>query len=94
MSKHIHEKVIKAWADGKKVQQRLYAYSLWEESPNPSWSKNLMYRVKPDATEYCLFYKVKDGLIGVHTEARNPNCNLKLTFDIDTNELKSAEVLK
>jgi hypothetical protein len=80
---------------------------LWIEDSNPSWAWNLEYRIKPepkpDVVKYGNTFIKKssdsfDGNLirfeGFYHSAEKMPCNLKLTFDGETNELKSAEVLK
>jgi len=42
-----HAAIIKAWADGAKIQ---YCTSTgeWVEISKPSWHKDTVYRIKPD----------------------------------------------
>lgn len=44
---HVHCEVIKAWADGAKIQVRKDASERWSDAPRPAWNLDHEYRVKP-----------------------------------------------
>lgn len=50
--RHKHCEVIKAWADGKKVQVRRNADRPWEDVSDPNWFNDKEYRVKPETVKY------------------------------------------
>jgi hypothetical protein len=90
--KHPHYECIVAWAEGKTIQFK-NCVDTWTYIANPMWDNYFEYRVKPEPKpDY------------VHeTRVYAPDCpgwrfsidpNLRLTFDGETGELKSAEVLK
>ena len=102
---HKHAELIKAWADGAEIEWVGATYNdgrkHWTDCKNPVWDEESEYRIKleprPDYViralavygreivyEGCL---IKDWIIG-----RQPN--LKLVYDGETKELKSAEVLR
>lgn len=109
MKPHKHAEAIKAWADGATIQARDGIFE-WTDIPNPTWQLNLEYRIKrepkPDVViEHLVFYNkaissdanLRDfavqrwlddgsnyGLLG----------KFKITFDGETGEFKSAEVVK
>ena len=107
MKPHKHAELIKAWADGAEIEER-YKYKdkkfqdfyEWEAfEGNWSRSKYYEYRIKPESKpDVVRLYKVfDDGIARVLTGtdlANNAVPNLKLTFDGETGEPKSAEVLK
>lgn len=97
MKPHKHAKLIKAWADGAEIeytqigdiqQQWMPIFEGW------SWDNKLVdkYRIKPQP---------KPDVVQIWNANPNeaPNYrltgkyNLKLTFDGETGELKSAEVI-
>ena len=99
MKPHKHAELIKAWADGAEIQ---YKYTddddEWVDAPHSilCWSDTYEYRIKPETKPDV----VKYGLV-MPNETATPftndyqkHDNLKLTFDGETGELKSAEVLK
>ena len=91
--RHKYADLIHKWADGAQIQC-LRSDHTWVDDLDPSWLETTQYRVKPepkpDVVEhyYASIYSVSPA---VHFK-RTPN--LKLTFDVETCELKSAEVLK
>ena len=47
-TKHVHSEVIKAWADGAKIQFFNKILNEWEDLDlNPLWIVSTQYRVKP-----------------------------------------------
>ncbi len=102
MKPHKHAELIKAWADGAEIESRIlctgtWTWGEWRLNETPSWwaVETIEYRIKPelkpDNNEY--YYAYKNGRIAFVSPANN-KINLKLTFDGETGELKSAEVLK
>jgi hypothetical protein len=92
MSEHKHAKLIKAWADGAKIQKFSKRNQVWEDSDNPSWSEETEYRlrVKPDyAIE--LNAHILNGELFIDVGAKFPN--LSLVFDAKTNDLKAVEII-
>ena len=109
MKPHKHAELIKQWADGAEIQLKLSngRWVDWMSSQSPSWLDDEQFRIKPEPKPDVVMYsrvlsvqKHKDGayyawVSNAYTEM--PSCkadNLKLTFDGETGELKSAEVLK
>lgn len=98
MKPHKHAELIKAWADGATIQSRVKYQDKWEDDCLPSWDTalDIEYRIKPEPKPDV----VKYGLV-MFNETATPftkdyqrNDNIKLTWDGETGELKSAEVLK
>ena len=107
--KHKHCELIKAWADGAEIEQACrngIGEILWCPFKGV-WQEYYEYRIKPEPKPDVVMYsrvlsvqEHKDGgyyawVSNAYTEM--PSCkadNLKLTFDAETGELKSAEVLK
>jgi hypothetical protein len=90
--KQQHYECIVAWAEGKTIQFES-VHGNWKDVPHPIWDRCVNYRVKPEPKpDY------------VHEATVNapecPGCrfnnrpNLRMTFDGETGQLKSAEVLK
>ena len=106
MKPHKHAELIKAWADGATIEAK--ALGQWMElERNFVWHEDLEYRIKPerkpDVVLYSAVGKVVDFqpcspyvfLTNAYPRLLNEiGGNLKLTFDGETGELKSAEVLK
>jgi hypothetical protein len=96
--KHKHAELIKAWADGATIEAK--ALGQWMElERNFVWHEDLEYRIKPEPKpNFYKLYLVFTNRIYSEGE-RFPisgfnKPNLKLYFDGETGELKSAEVLK
>jgi hypothetical protein len=93
MKPHKHAEVIKAWADGAKIQYRNNDMKDWADMPecSPLWYETVEYRTKPE--DLVITYIANP----MHLSARSPEHwetpNLKLTFDIFTRRLKAAEVI-
>ena len=51
---HKHAEVIKAWADGAKIEYRQPKHEPenWEYTPTPEWHNELEYRVKIEPKKY------------------------------------------
>lgn len=95
--KHKHCELIKAWADGAEIQWKSRVDGQWRlfEGHIDAWIDDYEYRIKPEPkpdvvvyTRLAKGYGLNDVLLSVG------KMNLKLTFDGETGELKSAEVLK
>ena len=97
MKPHKHAELIKAWADGAEIEWRHFNEEVWWPAKTPSWNINCEYRIKPepksDVTETFYFNSDSTGYVsGMKSDFED--ANLRLTFDGETGELKSAEVLK
>jgi hypothetical protein len=96
-----HAELIKAWADGA-VIERLWNGThekAWLIDNEPMWEEWEEYRIKPepkpdvDVKEHiALLYLENEKATIVGHALRKPN--VMFTFDGETGELKSAEVLK
>ena len=97
---HKHAELIKEWADGATIQFRFVGED-WATLKSPFWdAKDGEYRIKPKPD---VVQKVKmwaEGKVQTSVLLRYSSVsyvvegsNLKLTFDGETGELKSAEVL-
>ncbi len=49
---HVHSKLIKAWADGAKIQFYCEGFGTWEDILEPSWCRDTKYRIKPCRTKF------------------------------------------
>lgn len=93
MKPHKHAEVIKAWADGAEIQL-LDDNGIWldfREGDTPAWNPAYKYRVKPQPKPDVVVSRwvYSDG-----STSRCSQSNVRYTFDGETHELKSAEVLK
>lgn len=46
MQKHVHAELIKAWADGVKIEYKSCS-GIWNVVDNPTWNYDIEYRIKP-----------------------------------------------
>ena len=100
MKPHKHAELIKAWADGAEIQISVSKGELWEDArPNfLVWNDEYQYRIKPEpkpdfvGTFYFNCDTMHSHIAGMKADLEDSN--VKLTFDGETGELKSAEVLK
>lgn len=87
---HKHAELIKAWADGAEIQVRDGLRNVWVDIiGNPAWTYE-SYRIKPEPKPDV----VQFWCASCEPLKRPLDNNLKLTFDGETGELKSAEVIK
>ncbi len=93
MKPHKHAELIKAWADGAEIESKRND-GTWV-IVEPAWSEQCEYRIKPELKpDVVNFYHANPYLHGVKIFYEPAYPNIKLTFDGETGELKSAEVLK
>jgi len=103
---HKHAEMIKAWADGAKIQFRFNEHIPWQDARCLGWwDKDCEYRIKPepkpDYTDTTSVYRnlnyrfENERLKNTYALGFAPDYvgELKLTFDGETGNLKSAEVL-
>ena len=91
---HKHAELIKAWADGAEIQAK--SDSVWLDCRNPEWWPNAEYRIKPEPQPDKVVYPhhvTWRGAINNYARTILVKNKLKLVFDGETGELKSAEVL-
>ena len=101
--KHPHAELIKAWADGAVIQQYKAHLDEWHDtSPYPVWDSRVKYRIKPEPTPDIVkaFMLESHPLGGLRFydatgfSREKDEQRILVTFDGETGELKSAEVLK
>ena len=93
MKPHKHAELIKAWADGAEIQLK-GRNGEWIDI-FPDWQEKCEYRIKPEPKPDVVKYYLKNfGGFWFCEEHEKEKANLKLTFDGETGELKSAEALK
>jgi hypothetical protein len=89
---HKHAELIKAWADGAEVQIKFYEG--WRDIRPIDWNENAEFRIKPEPKPDTVAYpSVAISYEGNEKLQWYVKHKLKLTFDGETGELKSAEVL-
>jgi hypothetical protein len=90
---HKHAVEIIAWAGGEQIQYYDAIMCRWVDDKNPKWLEDTKYRVKPEPKpDAVVQYYASIYSVSPEVHFRTPN--LKLTFDVETCELKAAEVLK
>jgi len=96
MKPHKHAELIKAWADGAEIEQKT-PHGVWENFDN-EWTETWYeYRIKPQpkpnlVKKLHIWFDNEFSEITLVEVTDVPN--LQLTFNGETGELKSAEVLK
>jgi hypothetical protein len=99
MKPHKHAELIKAWADGAEIEVLDNCMEWKDIGAYTSWHEQSIYRIKPEPKpdfykSYLVFTNriYSEGDLLPLKGWTKPN--LQLTFDGETGELKSAEVLK
>ena len=88
--RHKHADLIHAWADGAQIEYK-NALNIWMEVDRPDWSSWVEYRIKPELKSDYVRYLEMPMFWGY--SERRPESNMKVVFDGETGDLKSAEVL-
>jgi hypothetical protein len=87
---HKHAEAIKAWADGAEIEVQ-HEGREWFPVDYPEWCEDAYYRIKPEPKPDVVRYRnVGEGSGYIVPQL---DSNLKLTFDGETGNLKSAEVI-
>lgn len=104
---HVHAEMIKAWADGEKIQWSDDGNN-WREAPVPSWAQQNYYRVKLEPPKVIELYAHAEFIPGTDISGGVPTNyllgnfstkfistdNLKLSFCPTTRKLIAAELVK
>jgi hypothetical protein len=94
MKPHKHAELIKAWADGAKIERRISKVT-WIYSECPGWYDDEEYRIKPEPKPDIVRYiTILNGYTSTQSDYMFYSDNLKLFYDGETGKLKSAEVIK
>lgn len=90
---------IKAWADGAEIETKM-SNGCWTLCETPYWNEGSQYRVKPERTkdrelfgQAVAFTHILDGEVRNFGWLQRPEDNIKCTFDGETLELKSVELV-
>ena len=91
MAKHKHADLIIAWANGAEIEYFYDPLEKWCTAGKPYWEKNILFRIKPEPKPdvVLMFYTKTNWMIGVDSR----NANLKITYDGETGEPKTAEII-
>ena len=95
MKPHKHAELIKLWADGAEIECKVDSSKLndWIPCLHPFWDDDSVeFRIKLEPKPDVVIGYYVTPQKEVHKEAYTNN--FQLTFDGETGELKSAEVLK
>jgi hypothetical protein len=96
MKPHKHAEVIKAWADGAKIEYRNNNMKDWDDMPecSPLWYETVEYRIKPQEVIKIYNVSLQQGftLVDTNNTLYHPY-NLVLTFDEVSGHLRKAEVI-
>lgn len=94
---HKHAALIKAWADGAEIEfyRMDKGWMGYSHGHQPNWHIETAYRIKPEPKpDYVLYGRVHPkGDASRFTTFQMVVDNLQLTFDGETRELKSAQVI-
>lgn len=93
---HVHAELIKAWADGAKIEFKATS-GIWTDTEPPIWSPTNDYRIKPEPKPDIIKYARIDVITGHQYWIklnRQSDSNMKYTFDGETGKLKSVELIK
>ena len=96
--KHKHADLIHAWADGAEIEWEDKDGQWHDIEDEPLWASWIQYRIKPEPKPDIIKFinvrlQYKDTGICRWDSCDASYANLKLVFDGETGELKSAEVL-
>lgn len=97
-NKHPHHDMIVAWAaDTSRVVQCWQTTQEWLDIEQPNWNREGKYRFKPepkpDVMTECKITRCYGAILWNSETDTVDGANLRLTFDGETGQLKSAEVL-
>ena len=94
--RHKHADLIIAWANGAQIQIQMPGHDEWTDITYPDWLPSQFYRIKPEPKPDFVHRTtiIPCGIFpGTVTFSGGPD-NIELTYDGETGELKSAEVIK
>lgn len=95
MPKHKHADLIKAWADGAKIECRGEVGEPWLPTTHPAWYEDYYYRIKPEDIELVQYYQssARKDLVWNLTSKDMDNQRVKWIIDGETGRIKSVELL-
>jgi len=95
MKPHKHAELIKAWADGAEIERYDHEDKDWLDDEQPIWYEADEYRIKPEPkSDVVTYYSIDtDGVWWRTYQTDNMKPNIAITFDGETRQPKSAEVL-
>ena len=93
---HKHAELIKAWADGAKIQHFAPHLDMWADITAPAWNTSCDYRIKPEVKEdYRLVARVRpyNDQLQRHGLPENTGWDIAVVCDGETGGLKSVEII-
>jgi hypothetical protein len=96
--KHKHAELIKAWADGAKIQIKLHG-EWYDVEGFIKWYEETQYRIKPepkpDVVDYAYVIKnpMNHSITNIEWTVKN-RANLKFIWDGETGKLKNVEMIE
>jgi hypothetical protein len=89
-TKHKHAAIIKAWADGARIEVFSKRYKKWLETRNPTWDEDAEYRIRKAVifTERRIVIDVGTGFLN----AKNDNPNVRFCFTADGELISVAKL--
>ena len=101
--KHKHYEYIVAWAEGAEIEEYRPNLDQWiKPEPYPVWDVRFQYRIKPEPKPDIVAFSAVNNFIFQENWSyvshaklmQGSSHNLKLTFDGETGQPKSAEIIK
>ena len=98
MARHKHADLIIAWANGAEIEYFDAPCYEWRTASEPWWHLENKYRIKPepkpDVVKLVHAFMTRNvAHFPVVVECNKNGANIKFTFDGETGELKSAEII-
>jgi len=87
-----HADLIKAWADGAKIQVKYETSADWTDIENPRWTKKLEYRIKPKEDEDKTEYYYVNANTNIYKVSDSATADFKIIFDGKTRAVKKIVV--
>ena len=101
---HVHAEVIKAWADGAKIEYFSNNKNCWCNTECPLWTETTEYRVKPEPKPDNIYFSnvyasiVGSGFNTIEEAKKSSNGTtagvIKIVIDGETKKLKSVEIVE
>ncbi len=82
-TKHKHAAMIKAWADGARIEVFSKRYKRWMETKSPTWDEDAEYRVRKAVIfeeRYVAFDSASQNIISI---SNPPTPNVRFCFTAD-----------
>ena len=91
--KHKHAELIKKWADGALIEQKIYTE--WVACDKPTWDVNSIYRVRQESQDFAvsanvIFEQTSSGYLKFSIYGDH---NVDFIFDGNSKKLKAVNLL-